>query len=147
MRSCCEREAVSKLFRVEAGACVQGAECTEQGLPSPQPSTSAGKRVRSSSTCWRGCAMFPCRQLSMPFIPFISGCPYLPLIDSLTWMHTVRVTGVCEKSLESGNSLLKGRCLKSHIDSEICSPTFRWEENIPKALIATICKQNNRTTQ
>lgn len=146
--SCCGREAISKLFRTKAGACVQGPECTEQGLPSPQPSTSVGKRVNSSSTCWRGCAMFPCLPAFKHTIhPFHTWMSYHLLRDSLTLVHPVRVTGACEKSLESGNSFLKGKCLKSHTEPEICSLTFRWEENIPKALIATICKQNNRTTQ
>lgn len=148
--SCCVREAVSKLFRAEAGACVQGPECTEeQELSSPQPSTSVGRRVHSSTTCWRGCARFPClpEHLSPWSMPFIHGCLYLLLTDSLTWVHTVRVAGVCDKSLEPGNYLLKGRCLKPHIEVEMCSLTFRWAENIPKALIANIWKQNNRTTQ
>lgn len=73
MRSCCGRETVSKLFRIEAGACVQGSECSERALPSAQPSTSVGRRAHSSSTCWKGWAMFPClpEHSSTPFIPFI----------------------------------------------------------------------------
>lgn len=122
-----------------------------RGCPLPSPAavcvggSTAAARVEEDVPCH--ISLPACLQLSTPFIPFIPASPYLPLRDSLTWVHTVRVTGVCEKSLESGNSLLKGRCLKSHIDSEICSLTFRWEENMPNASIATICKQNNRTTQ
>lgn len=119
-----------------------------RGCPLPSPAPVWARGSTAAAPVGEDVPCFPaCLHLSTPFIPFIPGCLYLLLRDSLTLVHPVRVTGACEKSLESGNSFLKGKCLKSHTESEICSLTFRWEENIPKALIATICKQNNRTTQ
>lgn len=95
---------VSKLLRAYAAACVLSA-LSRGWLLSPQSSTSVGRRGPCSSTCGRGCAVFPClpEHSSMPFSPFIPGCLYLLLTDSLAWVHTARVTAVWEKSLESGN--------------------------------------------
>lgn len=45
-------------------------------------------------------------------------------------MRATGVTGGCGKSLESGNHLLKGRYLKTHVEAEICSLTFKWAENM-----------------
>lgn len=45
-------------------------------------------------------------------------------------MRATGVTEGCGESLESGNHLLKGRCLKTQVEAEICSLTFKWAENM-----------------